>query len=287
MYAAALTAFVILVVGHFMLKAAAVPVLPDGVPKGARARAKAMSIDESSKSESNPTAGSPSASDVSDQLASLLGLPSLSSPVEKELAALRVSITNIDEIKAKLSLGELFAFENAYYGKLIKVVETFQGEIDHFDGTSALLVFGRLLKLDDHHGEARGAAFATRRLILNELEETLPKDVKPQVKVALAAGMAIAGPVGMDYRKVYTVFGGPVDLLPALLAKANDGEIAINTKGFEELHDVEGIRREGDEVFLPEGVEYAPPLEDDSDIDTPEEIEELEEVDETPSTPKK
>ena len=263
MYTAALTAFVILVVGHFMLKSTAVPALPEGLPKSTRARAKALSLDGSEKCEAKQSAGSPSAADVSDQLASLLGLPSLSSPIEKELAALRVTITNIDEIKAKLSLSKLFAFENAYYGKLIKVVETFQGEIDHFDGTSALLVFGRLLKLDDHHGEARGAAFATRRLVTNELDDTLPKGVKPQVKVALAAGKAIAGPVGMDIRKVYTVFGGPVDELPGLLARAKDGEIAINSKGFEELHDVEGIRREDDTVFLPEGVDYAPPLDDE------------------------
>ena len=227
MYTAALTAFAILVIGNYLLKSAA----PDGSIQASssargqsrRARALSLAADNNPGGDASKSARALGATEVSNQLASMLGLPSLSDPVEKEVSAVRVLIGNMEEIKRKLSLSELFSFENDYYGQLIKVVETFQGEIDHFDGSSALLVFGRLLQLDDHRESARGAAFAARKFLQGDFSSSLPSDLKAKVKVALSSGRAIAGPVGMDYRKVYTVFGGPIEELSSLLEEAEEG----------------------------------------------------------------
>ena len=178
-------------------------------------------------------------------MGAFLGLPSLSRPHTREVSLVAVRVVDYDGLVARLDLAALFTFENAFYGQVTKVAETWQGEIDRFDGASVLLAFGRILDLEDHRAAARDAAVALLRSLPDRLGGVVATGAAPQVAVALTAGEVVTGPVGVDYRKVFTVFGPPVSEVGHLLVRAGAGRLLVaEGRGFSGL-DVVGDLRPG------------------------------------------
>lgn len=193
--------------------------------------------------ESVLPAGPPAA--LPADMGALLGLPTLSRPHTREVSLVAVRVVDHDALVARLELPALFAFENAFYGQVTKVAETWQGEIDRFDGASVLLAFNRILDLPDHRAAARDAAVALLRSLPDRLGGAVARGAAPQVAVALTAGEVVTGPVGVDYRKVFTVFGPPVSEVGRLVAKARAGRLLVAAdRGFTGLEAVGDARTE-------------------------------------------
>ena len=175
-------------------------------------RAQFISLDKESREKNDSATGT-----ISD-LATLFGVGQGSGPIERDLSVVRVDITNLNDLRKNLSPQAYFKVMDFFYSQLLTCVETFQGEINHFDGQWALLAFGRILILDNHGQSAENAAQALPQLI-TEIEDLFSGDeslvdetyIPLEIKVAFASGTVMAGTLGKDMRQMFTMFGGPVD----------------------------------------------------------------------------
>ena len=168
----------------------------------------------------------------------------MAKPLEKTLSVVRIDISNLTRLKKELSPRSFFSMMDLFYTQLITAAETFQGEINHFDGHWALLAFGRILIVDDHRQSAINAGNAMATLIDDIEEQYLAKAVNKcesdsglcsnneyspyipfEIKVAVATGTVIAGPLGKDVRQIFTLFGGPVDKVEQLINNATPGTV--------------------------------------------------------------
>jgi len=209
MYAAGLTALLILGIGYFLV----------------RGQVRVASNKETPKADK----GAGGSKELSRELGALLGCPSLRDPMLKEVSVVKVSIVGYEALVSTLGLFELFDFENNFYALITRVAEVYQGEIDRFDGQTATLIFGRILQLDDHRLSAQRAVFGLKKVLIAKLDECVAEasigELNLDFALTVAAGQVVAGPVGVDYRKVYTAFGGPVVEAERLLKIARGGEI--------------------------------------------------------------
>jgi class 3 adenylate cyclase len=171
----------------------------------------------------------------------------MAKPLKKTLSVVRIDISNLSDLKNNLSPSSFFMVMDLFYSQLITAAETFQGEINHFDGHWALLAFGRILILDDHRTSAINAANAMNTLIddIKELYEAKANDggvfdsglssdiehskyIPLEIKVAVATGTVIAGPIGKDIRQIFTLFGGPVDKVEELVMNASPRKVIVD-----------------------------------------------------------
>jgi class 3 adenylate cyclase len=182
-----------------------------------------------------------------EDLAALFGFGAMTKPLQKTLSVVRIDISNLSDLKENLSPSSFFTMMDLFYSQLITAAETFQGEINHFDGHWALLAFGRILILDDHRTSAINAANAMNTLVgdIKDLYEAKAVDgevsysglasdsehsqyIPIKIKVAVATGTVIAGPIGKDIRQIFTLFGGPVDKVEELVMDAAAGAVVTD-----------------------------------------------------------
>ena len=183
-------------------------------------------------------------------MGAIFGLPSLTKPHVKEISLVLVRLHDYDDLVSRVDLETLFRLEDAFYSQLIKVAEAWQGEVDRFDGQSVLLAFGRILEVEDHREHAREAARALLRSLPDALCAVTCRNFAPAATVVVTAGTVIIGPVGVDYRKVFTVFGPVVNEAYRWSLRSLPGTIVVGAnRGFEGLEEWGDIE-EQDEVTI-------------------------------------
>jgi adenylate cyclase len=115
---------------------------------------------------------------------------------------------------------------NEYFSIATEQIDAHGGYIDKFIGDAVLGVFGAPIERGDHAERALRAAVAMQREFLRRGGEKNPLLVK--VGIGVNSGVAVAGDLGSEVKKNYSVIGDCVNVASRINALAAGGTIIIS-----------------------------------------------------------
>src|SRR5581483_8580246 len=120
-----------------------------------------------------------------------------------------------------------------FFSRMTDEIFAQEGTVDKFLGDAILAVFGAPVEQADHASRAVRAAQAMRRAVAEmNAAGTLPQ---LRLRYAINSGIAIAGDVGSERRRDYTVLGDVVNTAARLQTIADPDQIVISRATFERL----------------------------------------------------
>jgi class 3 adenylate cyclase len=129
---------------------------------------------------------------------------------EIETTVMFTDIRNFTPLSEELSPMDLIDFLNTYFSYMVKPIQDERGVINKFLGDSIMAVFSPVFGVEKHSSAAVRAALKLRAS-LKELNST---GKFPEVRhgVGIHTGILIAGNIGAEERKEYTVIGDTVNI---------------------------------------------------------------------------
>lgn len=129
---------------------------------------------------------------------------------EIETTVMFTDIRDFTPLSEKLSPHELIKFLNTYFSYMVKPIQEEKGVINKFLGDSIMAVFSPVFGVENHAEAALKAALKLRGALkeFNEIEEFPPIEHG----VGIHTGNLIAGNIGAEERKEYTVIGDTVNI---------------------------------------------------------------------------
>ena len=129
-----------------------------------------------------------------------------------------VDIRRFTGLAEVLPPARLIGTLNRYFERMLAVVQAEGGIVNKFGGDSLLAVFGSPLNPSPDHAERAVRAAIGMRQALAEFNREQAADEMPQLRVGfgIATGELVAGNVGSERKREYTVIGDPVNLAARL-----------------------------------------------------------------------
>ncbi len=147
-----------------------------------------------------------------DVAASLLQSPDGLKPQSCEATILFVDLAGFTALAERVGPEEIVDVLNAYFTKLVAIIEQHGGVVTQFQGDAILAVFNVPRPLMHHEQKCIEAALAIQAVVA---EETfLGHHLK--CRIGVNTGQVVAGNVGADGRMNYTVHGDAVNLAARL-----------------------------------------------------------------------
>jgi len=117
---------------------------------------------------------------------------------------------------------------NACFAQLGDVVKRYGGYIDKFIGDELMVLFGAPRAIEDHASRALHAALDMREALaaFNREHQRL-HDGNLGMHFGINSGVVIAGAMGIESRREYTVMGDTVNVAARLAARAEAGQILV------------------------------------------------------------
>ena len=117
---------------------------------------------------------------------------------------------------------------NACFERLGAVATRLGGYIDKFIGDELMVLFGAPQAMEDHASRALLAALEMREALVAFNTEHAALRSKPLgMHFGINSGLVIAGGMGLEARREYTVMGDPVNVAARLAAQAPTGAIFV------------------------------------------------------------
>jgi class 3 adenylate cyclase len=133
-------------------------------------------------------------------------------PVEAKATVLVCDIEGFAALTDSLGSRAVFEFLNAYFERVVGIVERHRGVITQFQGDAILAVFNLPLADRDHAAQALRAAIE----IVRACDDASFAGVRARNRIGLSTGRVLAGAVGSSGRLSYTVHGNAVNLAARL-----------------------------------------------------------------------
>jgi adenylate cyclase len=144
-----------------------------------------------------------------------------------------VDFTSLCESSAPRELQEIL---NTFCKTVNGIVFHEQGTLDKFIGDAAMAIFGAPLPQEDAPLRAVRSALKIREELIRATQ-SLPPNLRFQVRYGINTGSAIVGNFGSDERMDYTVLGHAVNLASRISKSAEPDQILIGPTTF---HEIEG-----------------------------------------------
>jgi adenylate cyclase len=144
-----------------------------------------------------------------------------------------VGFTNRSE---KMSPEEVADFLNEWFNYFIICARMYFGTVDKFIGDCAMVVFGAPKENPNHQFHAVACAVLMQKLARSHNARRRLKDQPPvELRIGINTGQMLAGILGTQQRKEYTVVGDSVNLASRLCSEAAAGQTIISQESFQAL----------------------------------------------------
>ncbi len=127
-----------------------------------------------------------------------------------EVTVLFLDIRDFSKFADNKKPAEVAAFQNIIFGELLNTIREHKGITNQILGDGIMAVFGAPVQSSTHVLDAVKAGYALVGKIkeLNELKKIPPT----RIGIGLHTGNVVAGNIGNDFRKVYTLTGSTVNI---------------------------------------------------------------------------
>ena len=148
----------------------------------------------------------------------------------REVSVLFADLAGYSAFTERRSADEVAAMLNAYYGRIIPLMERAGGEVHQIVGDELMVIFGKDANVSDHAFRAARAALVLQRVARRTATE---HEEWPAFRVGVASGEVHAGLVGAasGHRK-HGIVGDVVNLAARLQAAAPVGGVLISDETF-------------------------------------------------------
>lgn len=142
--------------------------------------------------------------------------PSL--PQKFETSIMFTDLTGFWQLCEAHSPEDVVELLNAYYSLTHPIVSQYNGMADKMEGDAMMLVFGAPIPQPDHAQQAIRCAVQMQEAMIRFREEVCRKRGWPAVylRIGIASGETIVGPIGSEERVSYTAIGYVVNLAARL-----------------------------------------------------------------------
>ncbi len=138
--------------------------------------------------------------------------------------------TTLSEGKPPVLIVELL---NEYFARVTEVVNKNKGHINKFAGDEAVAVFGAPLPHPQHALNAVKAALGIQEEMEKMNQEKRMGDISLEAGVGINSGEMVAGSIGSEEKREYTVIGDSVNVSSRLTSLAEGGEILMSRQTYE------------------------------------------------------
>lgn len=132
---------------------------------------------------------------------------------EVEVTILFADIRNFTSLSERHAPAEVVTMLNQYFTEMVRAITQHGGTVNKFIGDAIMAVFGAPRRLDNH---AESAILAAREMLARLDAHNYLQSAKGEptfdIGIGLSSGPVIAGNIGADSRKEYTVIGDAVNL---------------------------------------------------------------------------
>jgi adenylate cyclase len=125
---------------------------------------------------------------------------------------------------------------NRYLGKMIDVIQHYQGTIDEFIGDAIFIIFGAPIHREDDAERAVACALAMQ-LAMDHVNAQNRADGLPEVEMGIGinTGEVVVGNIGSDIRAKYGVVGSAVNLTARIESYTVGGQVLISETTRQEI----------------------------------------------------
>jgi class 3 adenylate cyclase len=155
---------------------------------------------------------------------------------EVTVSILFSDIRRFTSLAERLPPAQVVELLNAYFSRMISVVNTHCGMVDKLMGDSVMALFGvPFSSRDDAHNAVKCAVAMQREVGRFNLERTGQGLPVLEMGIGINTGKVIAGNIGSPERMEYTVIGDNVNVAARLQGIATPGEILISDATFHQV----------------------------------------------------
>lgn len=176
----------------------------------------------------------------------ILNDPDMMKGSKIEATVLFVDIRGFTSLSEGKEPEGMVALLNEYFTRVTDVVNRNNGHINKFAGDEAVAVFGAPLANPQHALTAVKAALEIQEEMAKLNRGTKAADICLEVGVGINSGEMVAGSIGSEGKREYTVIGDSVNVGSRLTSLAKGGEILITKRTYQLIgeHRIEVEARE-------------------------------------------
>ena len=156
----------------------------------------------------------------------------------RHVSVLFTDVRRFGRLAEAMTPEELLQTLNEYFTLMIDVLFEFEGTLDKFVGDGLMAIFGApVTHPNDSERAVKAALKMQERLSEYNMERKRRGLVELGMGIGINSGTAVAGNIGSERRKEYSVVGDTVNVAARLQEIAQGGEIIIAQSTYEEVKD--------------------------------------------------
>jgi len=146
----------------------------------------------------------------------------------KQITVMFSDMSGFTALSERTDAEEVRSLVNQCFEALGIVVARYGGHIDKFIGDELMVLFGAPVAMEDHAARALHAALDLRETFAGFNQEHVILRANPlTLHTGVNSGLVVAGAIGTEAKREYTVMGDPVNVAARLVTRAESGEILV------------------------------------------------------------
>jgi class 3 adenylate cyclase/tetratricopeptide (TPR) repeat protein len=154
--------------------------------------------------------------------------PTSTAGERKQITVLFADLSGFTALSERTDAEVARNLANLCFERIGQVVRRYGGYIDKFIGDELMVLFGAPVAMEDHAARALHTAQDIRETFTAfSREHPQLQDHPLDLHFGVNSGLVVAGAIGTESKREYTVMGDPVNVAARLVANAQGGEILV------------------------------------------------------------